>query len=110
MNGRFVRAEGLHRGLDDAYRATLPSGRYPPVAIEITADPRRVDVNVHPTKQVVRFSEERAAREAVAAAVRGAIEWRPNPAVGPTPSRKDVHPGSLLRVLEPANGLPLPRR
>jgi len=77
VNGRFVRAENLQRGLDDAYRATVPSGRYPPVAIEITADPRRVDVNVHPTKQVVRFSEERAAREAVAAAVRGAIEWRP---------------------------------
>jgi len=77
VNGRFVRAENLQRGLDDAYRATVPSGRYPPVAVEITADPRRVDVNVHPTKQVVRFSEERAAREAVAAAVRGAIEWRP---------------------------------
>jgi DNA mismatch repair protein MutL len=41
-------------------------------------------VNVHPTKQVVRFSEERAAREAVAAAVRGAIEWRP-PAPPSTP-------------------------
>ena len=76
VNGRFVRAENLHRGLDDAYRATVPSGRYPPVAVEITADPRRVDVNVHPTKQVVRFSEERAAREAVAAALRDAIEWR----------------------------------
>jgi DNA mismatch repair protein MutL len=76
VNGRFVRAENLHRGLDDAYRATVPSGRYPPVAVEIAADPRRVDVNVHPTKQVVRFSEERAAREAVASAVRDAIEWR----------------------------------
>jgi DNA mismatch repair protein MutL len=76
VNGRFVRADNLHRGLDDAYRATVPSGRYPPVAVEITADPRRVDVNVHPTKQIVRFSEERAAREAVAAAVRDAIEWR----------------------------------
>ena len=77
VNGRFVRAENLHRGLDDAYRATVPSGRYPPVAVEISADPRRVDVNVHPTKQVVRFSEERVAREALAAAVRNAIEWRP---------------------------------
>jgi DNA mismatch repair protein MutL len=80
VNGRFVKAENLHRGLDDAYRATVPSGRYPPVALEIGVDPRRVDVNVHPTKQIVRFSEERAARDAVAAAVRTAIEWRP-----PTP-------------------------
>jgi DNA mismatch repair protein MutL len=77
VNGRFVKAESLHRGLDDAYRATVPGGRYPPVALEIRVDPRRVDVNVHPTKQIVRFSEERAAREAVAAAVRTAIEWRP---------------------------------
>jgi DNA mismatch repair protein MutL len=84
VNGRFVRAENLHRGLEDAYRATVPSGRYPPVAVEISADPRRVDVNVHPTKQVVRFSEERAAREALAAAVRGAIEWRP-PSAPSTP-------------------------
>ncbi len=84
VNGRFVRADNLHRGLDDAYRATVPSGRYPPVAVEISADPRRVDVNVHPTKQVVRFSEERSAREALAAAVRTAIEWRP-PAPPSTP-------------------------
>jgi DNA mismatch repair protein MutL len=80
VNGRFVRAENLHRGLDDAYRATVPGGRYPPVALEVNVDPRRVDVNVHPTKQIVRFSEERAARDALAAAVRSAIQWRP-----PTP-------------------------
>ena len=84
VNGRFVRAENLHRGLDDAFRATVPSGRYPPVALQIEVDPRRVDVNVHPTKQIVRFSEERAARDAVAAAVRAAIEWRP-PAPAATP-------------------------
>ena len=81
VNGRFVRADNLNRGLDDAYRQTVPGGRYPPAALTITVDPRRVDVNVHPTKQVVRFSEERAARAAVAAAVREAIEWRP-----PSPS------------------------
>ena len=89
VNGRFVRADNLHRGLDDAYRATVPSGRYPPVALEVTVDPRRVDVNVHPTKQIVRFSEERAARDAVAAAVRGAIEWRPPvPSSTPRPTER----------------------
>lgn len=77
VNGRWVRADSLMRGLDDAYRATLPSGRYPPVALDITVDPRRVDVNVHPTKQTVRFSDDRAARAAIGAAVRQSIEWRP---------------------------------
>jgi DNA mismatch repair protein MutL len=79
VNGRWVRAENLTRGVDDAYRATLPSGRYPPVALRVEVDPQRVDVNVHPTKQIVRFSDERSARAAVATAVRGAIEWRPRP-------------------------------
>ena len=88
VNGRFVRADNLHRSLDDAYRATVPAGRYPPVALDIQVDPHRVDVNVHPTKQIVRFSEEKAARGAVAAAVRGAIEWRPpNPASTPRQSQ-----------------------
>lgn len=100
VNGRWVRAENLTRGIDDAYRSTLPSGRYPPVALRIEVDPRRVDVNVHPTKQVVRFSEERAARAAVAAAVREAIEWRPTP------------PAAVPRATEPSyaqDRLPAPR-
>jgi DNA mismatch repair protein MutL len=89
VNGRFVRAETLHRGLDDAYRATIPGGRYPPVALEVKVDPRRVDVNVHPTKQIVRFSEERAARETLAAAVRSAIQWRPpTPVTTPSPPER----------------------
>jgi DNA mismatch repair protein MutL len=89
VNGRFVRADNLNRGLDDAYRQTVPGGRYPPAALRIAVDPRRVDVNVHPTKQVVRFSEERAARGAVAAAVREAIEWRPpSPTATPRPSER----------------------
>jgi DNA mismatch repair protein MutL len=89
VNDRWVRAENLTRGIDDAYRATLPSGRYPPVALRIEVDPRRVDVNVHPTKQIVRFSEERAARAATAAAVREAIEWRPPPpSAAPRPTER----------------------
>ena len=96
VNGRFVRAENLHRGLDDAYRATVPGGRYPPVALEINVDPRRVDVNVHPTKQVVRFSEERAARDALAAAVRDAIEWRaPVTVTTPRPPERTFTQGRL---------------
>src|SRR3712207_9123501 len=60
VNGRWVKAEGLTKGIDDAYRGTVPAGRYPPVALGVEVDPRQVDVNVHPTKQLVRFSDERS--------------------------------------------------
>ena len=106
---------GEPRSPDDLRERPLRAGREPPPrprrrlqgdrpgrplparGLEISVDPRRVDVNVHPTKQVVRFSEERAARDAVAAAVRTAIEWRPPATVTtPAPFRTDLHPGTPL--------------
>jgi DNA mismatch repair protein MutL len=74
VNGRWVRAEGLTKGIDDAYRGTVPAGYYPPVALCVEVDPRQVDVNVHPTKQLVRFSDEREARLALSKAVSHAIQ------------------------------------
>src|SRR3712207_3140748 len=74
VNGRWVRAESLTKGIDDAYRATVPSGRYPPVALCVEVDPHQVDVNVHPTKQLVRFSDEKEVRLAISEAIRTAIQ------------------------------------
>lgn len=74
VNGRWVKAEGLTKGIDDAYRGTVPAGCYPPVALLVEVDPRQVDVNVHPTKQLVRFSDEREARQAMSGAISSAIE------------------------------------
>ena len=74
------------------------------MALRVEVDPRRVDVNVHPTKQIVRFSEERAARAAVAAAVRDAIEWRPPPPAAPP--RPTGHP--YIQESFPAHRSPTP--
>ena len=74
VNGRWVRAESLTKDIDDAYRATVAAGRYPPVALCVEVDPRQVDVNVHPTKQLVRFSDEKEVRLAISEAVRNAIQ------------------------------------
>jgi DNA mismatch repair protein MutL len=52
----------------------VPAGRYPPVALCVEVDPHQVDVNVHPTKQLVRFSDEREARVAMGGAVSSAIQ------------------------------------
>ena len=80
VNGRWVRAEALTRGIDDAYRATVGAGRFPPVALRVEVDPRRVDVNVHPTKQLVRFSDEKEVRQVISEAVRSAIQGSGDPA------------------------------
>ncbi len=74
VNGRWVRSESLTKGTDDAYRATVPAGRYPPMALRVEVDPHRVDVNVHPTKQLVRFADEKEVRLAINEAVRNAIQ------------------------------------
>src|SRR3712207_1888805 len=82
VNGRWVRAESLTKGIDDAYRATVPAGRYPPVALCVEVDPHQVDVNVHPTKQLVRFSDEKEIRLAISEAVRTAIQATGDPGPG----------------------------
>src|SRR5829696_1707703 len=79
VNGRWVKAEGLTKGIDDAYRGTVPAGRCPPVALCVEVDPRQVDVNVHPTKQLVRFSDEREARLAMSGALSSAIQGTGDP-------------------------------
>jgi DNA mismatch repair protein MutL len=87
VNGRWVRAEGLTKGVDDAYRGTVPAGRHPPVALRVEVDARQVGVNVHPTKQLVRFSDEEGVRLAVGEAVRDVIRGT----VDAVPDRQDGH-------------------
>lgn len=58
VNGRYVKHYGVNKAISEGYHTLLPIGRFPIVAIFITMDPQLVDVNVHPTKQEVRFSKE----------------------------------------------------
>ena len=58
----------------------MPAGRYPPVALLVEVDPHQVDVNVHPTKQLVRFSDEKEVRQAISEALRNAIGGAGDPA------------------------------
>ncbi|MEW9501219.1 DNA mismatch repair endonuclease MutL [Jeotgalibacillus marinus] len=58
MNGRFIRNYAITRAIQAGYHTLLPIGRYPIILVSITMDPILVDVNVHPSKQEVRFSKE----------------------------------------------------
>ena len=57
LNGRTVRDRSLSHALAEAYRGLLLTGRYPIAFLRFEMPPELVDVNVHPTKQEVRFQD-----------------------------------------------------
>lgn len=73
VNGRAVRHRSLTHAVDEAYRASMPSGRFPFVSLQVDIDPAIVDVNVHPTKAEVRFLRDWEVHRAVLEALRQAL-------------------------------------
>lgn len=58
VNGRAIRNYNLTRSILEAYHTLLPKDKYPIVVLNLKLDPILVDVNVHPAKLEVRFSQE----------------------------------------------------
>ncbi len=73
VNGRSFRDPGLLRELDDAYRTTVAPGLRPSAFLYLAVPAGGVDVNVHPAKAEVRFSDPKLVREAVREAVRSRL-------------------------------------
>lgn len=65
VNNRLVKAFSLSHGLQAGYHGLLMQGQYPVAVLFIDVDPERVDVNVHPTKQEVRISNETAIKNLI---------------------------------------------
>ncbi len=58
VNGRWIRSIALSYALQDGYHGFLMQGQFPAAVLFIDCDLARVDVNVHPTKQEVKISNE----------------------------------------------------
>ncbi len=73
VNGRWVRDRGVTYAVHDGFGGLLVKGFHPAFALLLELDPSRLDVNVHPAKREVRFSDEAAVYDAVAEVVRAGL-------------------------------------
>jgi DNA mismatch repair protein MutL len=92
VNGRPFRDRALVRAVDDAYRTTVAPGLRPTLLLYLRLGGERVDVNVHPAKAEVRFSDSSRIYQAVAEAVRsrlGAVSSAPGLGPEAAPGRPE---------------------
>lgn len=73
INGRYVRSVTCMVSLEEAYRNSMMTGKFPACVLRLTLPPDRIDVNVHPTKIDVRFTDEKLIYDCVYFAVKNAI-------------------------------------
>ena len=74
INGRYVKSKTAMAALEQAYTSYMPPEKFPACVLFIQINPARVDVNVHPAKLEVKFSNEKPVFEAIYYTVRSALE------------------------------------
>lgn len=70
VNGRIVNNSYVNRIIKDAYHTYLAVDKYPIVVINILVDPTIVDVNIHPTKQDIKFGKMETLEELLFSLIR----------------------------------------
>jgi DNA mismatch repair protein MutL len=73
VNNRFIRSAYLNHAVMSAYKEMIPGETFPLYVLFIDLDPAQVDVNVHPTKQEIKFEDEKIVYAFVQAAVKHAL-------------------------------------
>lgn len=102
INRRYVVNRALNHAVFQAYEHLMEKGAFPFYALNISLDPHRVDVNVHPSKLEVKFENESSIYRFVLSAVRktlGAHDLVPAVSLGGTEDA--ATPEARLRFLGP---------
>ena len=73
VNGRYIKNKTMSSAVENAYQTIAPPGRFPFVVVNIEMSSEFVDVNVHPTKTEVRFSDESLVYRATYNAIRSTV-------------------------------------
>lgn len=90
VNKRFVKNKVIADALYSGYTTMLMEHRHPVAILDITIDPHKIDVNVHPTKSEIRVSKETELYEAVFEAVKGTLLTTLGEELIPQISDKDI--------------------
>ena len=73
VNNRFIKSAYLNHAVMNAYQEMIPGDSFPMYLLFIDLDPTVVDVNVHPTKQEIKFEDEKIIYAFVQAAIKHAL-------------------------------------
>jgi len=76
VNKRYIKNKTMTTAIEKAYDTLLPIGKFPFGILNIELNPEQVDVNVHPTKMEVRFSDEQLIFRSIYHIVREAVLQR----------------------------------
>ncbi|MCU7204273.1 MULTISPECIES: DNA mismatch repair endonuclease MutL [unclassified Turicibacter] len=117
VNGRAIRHYPITRSILEAYHTLLPKDKYPIVVLHLTFDPMLVDVNVHPAKLEVRFSQEESLKSFIYTEIKNVlqqVEYIPNPfvkamTVEPEPRLIQPKLEESVREGEPSSPITVPK-
>ncbi len=73
VNGRFIKNKLINNAIKKAYQGKIMHSRFPIVVLKIEIDPKSVDVNVHPKKTEIRFSDEKFVYKNIIMAIEDAL-------------------------------------
>ena len=59
VNGRFIKSPYLHHAIKNGYDTMLGEDEYPFYILDLEIDPSMIDINIHPTKQEIKFEEDK---------------------------------------------------
>ena len=73
VNDRFIKSPYHNHAVSQAYRELIGKDEFPLFVLFIDIEPKRVDINVHPTKQEIKFEDDRIIYSFVSSAVKHAL-------------------------------------
>lgn len=73
VNGRHMRHPYFHKAVMQCYEPLIPGDHQPNYFLNFTVDPSTIDVNIHPTKNEIKFENESAIRQILVAAVKESL-------------------------------------